>query len=619
MAGRIPQSFIDELLDRTDIVEVIDSRIGLRKSGRNHSALCPFHDEKSPSFSVNPDKQFYYCFGCGAGGNALGFIMEYDHLEFPAAVEELAKRAGMQVPEESPRNPEFEKKRKSLYDQLEKTQQFYCEQLRQHPKKSVAVKYLKGREINGQIAKEFGIGYAPPGWDNLIRALATTPADKEQLIEAGMLISKPDENKCYDRFRDRIMFPIRDSRGRTIAFGGRVLGDDKPKYLNSPESPIFHKSNQLYGVYEARKKSNRLTRFVIVEGYMDVVALAQHNITNAVATLGTATSSAHLANLFRMVPEIVFCFDGDKAGLKAAERALETSLPELQDGRQIRFLFLPEGEDPDTLVRKEGREAFNTRITNAMSLPDYFFESLTKQVDMATLDGKARLSSLALPFIQQLPKGILHQLMLDRLSELTGVSTERLIQLSRSTRPASSPNNNRYDEQPPEYFSESIDTSHNRKARHENKPRQKNHSVASFAQHAITLLLQEPTIANCIELPEELRQNKDTDTELLLEVITTLEKQPNLKTALLISHWDDKESQEKLIGLASKERLLANTEGIQRELEDTLKKLAVQIDNRTEKSFELLKIKIQNQTASKSDILKFTQLSQQQTEDENKP
>ncbi len=618
MAGRIPQSFIDELLDRTDIVEVIDTRIDLRKSGRNYSALCPFHSEKSPSFSVSPDKQFYYCFGCGAGGNALGFVMEYDHLEFPAAVEELAKRAGMQVPEETPRNPALEKKRKSLYDQLEKTQQYYLAQLRQHPKKSRAIIYLKNRGISGQIARDFGIGYAPPGWDNLLKTLATTPEDKDQLVAAGMLVNREEENKCYDRFRDRIMFPIRDTRGRTIAFGGRVIGDDKPKYLNSPESPVFHKGNELYGLYEARQASNRLTRFIIVEGYMDVVAMAQYGITNAVATLGTSTSQAHMTKLFRMVPEIVFCFDGDKAGRKAAERALETALTEMQDGRQIRFLFLPEGEDPDSLVRSEGREAFESRVSNAVSLPDYFFNSQVQQVDMDTLDGKARLSMLALPFIDKIPRGVLHQLMLDRLGELTGLSTEQLVSLRSEKQSVPAGRKGPWQDEPPPYFSESIETSEeipeSSKTRAKQKPGAKNCSIASFSRHAITLLLQEPAIAGSIDFPGELRQTKDTETELLLELIAILEDKPNLKTAVLISHWQDKEAQKQLIHLASKERLLSDLDSIKKELEDTLNQLVTQIESKTETSIDMLKTKIQNRTASKAEILKYTRLCQQGTE-----
>ena len=616
MAGRIPQSFIDELLDRTDIVEIIDSRIDLRKSGRNHSALCPFHTEKSPSFSVSPEKQFYYCFGCGTGGNALGFIMEYDRLEFPAAVEELAKRAGMQVPEDAPRNPELEQKRKSLYDQLEKTQDFYLEQLRQHPQKNRAINYLKGRELSGQIAKDFGIGYAPPGWDNLLKSLAETPSDRRQLIEAGMLVNREEENKCYDRFRDRITFPIRDTRGRTIAFGGRVLGDDKPKYLNSPESPIYHKGNELYGLYEAKQASNRLTQFIIVEGYMDVVALAQHGITNAVATLGTATSQAHLAKLFRMVPEVVFCFDGDAAGRQAAERALQTALPEMLDGRQIRFLFLPEGEDPDTLVRKEGRDAFKVRISNATSLPDYFFESQIHQVDMSTLDGKARLSTLALPFIQQMPKGVLHQLMLDRLSELTGLNTEQLVALSRSTQKEHRPPAEMYQDEPPPYYEEEANPHSKDKSNDKPSRKSKQRSVESFARQAITLLLQEPGIIGGTELPGPLRQSEDSETKLLIELVAILEDQPNLKTAVLISHWEDQEAQLELIRLASKERLLADFDNIKKEFEDTLGQLVTQIENETELSLDLLKIKIQNRTASKTEVFKFTQLSQQQ---ENTP
>ncbi len=337
MAGLIPQDFIDDLLNRTDIADVIDERITLKRSGRNYSALCPFHQEKSPSFSVNPEKQFYYCFGCGAAGNAIGFVMEFDRLDFPQAVDTLARRLGLEVPKNTTANPGADKRLKKLYQLLEDSTDFYQQQLRQHNDKQKAVDYLKGRGLSGQIAKRFMIGYAPAGWDNLITHLSRqaekqqqTPPTPSLLDEAGMAIHKAAEGKCYDRFRDRIMFPITDMRGRVIAFGGRVLNDDKPKYLNSPETPVFHKNRELYGLYQVRQANRALERVLIVEGYMDVVVLAQFGINNAVATLGTSTSEHHLNRLFKLVPEVVFCFDGDSAGRQAARRALETA----GDGRR---------------------------------------------------------------------------------------------------------------------------------------------------------------------------------------------------------------------------------------------------------------------------------------------
>lgn len=340
MAGLIPQSFIDDLLNRSDIVEVVGSRIQLKKAGKNYSALCPFHKEKTPSFSVSPDKQFYYCFGCGAGGNALGFVMDHDQLDFPQAVEELAKRAGMEVPHEDsgrkhkPRQPVDS----PLYPLLAAAADYYRQALKSHPTRKSAVEYLKGRGLSGVIARDFGLGFAPPGWDNLMKHLGGDALQQKALIDAGLLIENAENGKRYDRFRDRVMFPIRDSRGRVIAFGGRVLGDDKPKYLNSPETPVFHKGQELYGLYEARQTNRDLDEIMVVEGYMDVIALAQQGLRNAVATLGTATSEEHLKRLFRIVPSVLFCFDGDAAGRKAAWRALEATLPNLQDGRRARFL-----------------------------------------------------------------------------------------------------------------------------------------------------------------------------------------------------------------------------------------------------------------------------------------
>ncbi|MEX1056641.1 MAG: DNA primase, partial [Natronospirillum sp.] len=334
MAGLIPQSFIDEVIDRVDIVDVIGHRVKLKRTGKNYSALCPFHNEKTPSFSINPQKQFYYCFGCGAAGNSLKFLLEHDRLEFPEAIEELARLAGMEVPREQ--NPEADRKRqqqKTLYGVLEQASDFYRQQLRQHAGGDNAVRYLKDRGLSGQVAQQFAVGYAPPGWDHLMKALgADDRAQLKRLIDSGLVIAKED-GKTYDRFRDRIMFPIRDSRGRVIAFGGRVLGDDKPKYLNSPETPVFHKGRELYGLYEALQVKRQPERFLVVEGYMDVIALHQYGLPYGLATLGTATSEEHLQKMFKLVGEVIFCFDGDKAGRQAALRALDIALAEATDGR----------------------------------------------------------------------------------------------------------------------------------------------------------------------------------------------------------------------------------------------------------------------------------------------
>ena len=442
MAGLIPQSFIDDLLSRADIVDVIDKRVALKKSGKNYSACCPFHNEKSPSFSVQPEKQFYYCFGCGVGGNAIGFIMNFDSVDFPQAVETLARDNGLEVPrEESQAATKRRAENAELYTLLEEASAYYQQQLRVHEGRTAAVDYLKGRGLSGGIARDFGLGYAPPGWDNLLKALAAAPEREKDLLKAGMVIERESGQTGgskfggYDRFRHRIMFPIRDARGRTIAFGGRVLGDDKPKYLNSPETPVFHKGAELYGLYEARKSSNKLSRLLIVEGYMDVIALAQMGIRNAVATLGTATSGTHLTRLFRMVPEVVFCFDGDKAGRTAAWRALEATLPLMEDGRQVRFLFLPEGEDPDTLVRKIGQEAFEALVDDATPLEQFFFDKLGADLDLDSHQGRGKLRELAQPLITQLPEGVFALLMREQLAQRLGISGEALATLIEKAAP----------------------------------------------------------------------------------------------------------------------------------------------------------------------------------------
>lgn len=428
MAGRIPQNFIDDLLSRVNIVDVVDARIRLKKAGKNHSACCPFHSEKTPSFTVSSDKQFYYCFGCGAKGNAIGFVMEYDHIEFPEAVELLAGTVGLEVPKEesTPFQQQQQKERANHYDLMSSASEFYQQQLRFHPEKDAPVSYLKKRGLSGKAAKFFGIGFAPPGWDNLKGTLGTDEDKLKALIDTGMVIHN-DNGRTYDRFRNRVVFPIRDVRGRTIGFGARTLGDDKPKYLNSPETSIFNKGHELYGLYECRQIRQPLKRFVVVEGYMDVVALHEFGIHYAVATLGTATSTTHLEKLFKIAPEVVFCFDGDAAGRKAAKRGLELVLPVLEDGQQIRFMFLPEGEDPDTVVRKEGKDGFEQRLHHAQGISEFLLNTLKQDIDDSdSLEGRARLAKLAAPMIQQIPGTALKSLFWQALSEATQLDTSDL-------------------------------------------------------------------------------------------------------------------------------------------------------------------------------------------------
>ncbi|WP_110686130.1 DNA primase [Salinicola aestuarinus] len=423
MAGQISQRFIDDLLARSDIVDVVSERVQLKKSGRNHSGLCPFHQENSPSFTVSHDKQFYHCFGCGAHGNALRFLMEYDNLRFPEAVEQLASRAGMEVEREGGGDPgahQRRQKREEGVNLLDLAAQFFRERLALG-KGRQAREYLEQRGLSDEVIREFGVGYAEDDWEALKRHLLNQGISEAVQVEYGLLVHREESGRTYDRFRDRVIFPIRDWKGRTIAFGGRVLGDAKPKYLNSPETPVFHKGRELYGLFEARQANRQLSRVLVVEGYMDVVALAQFGIRNACATLGTALTSDHLQRLFRLVDEVVFCFDGDNAGRQAARRSLATALPSMIDGRQVRFLFLPEGEDPDTLVRREGQAAFEDRVTCASPLSEFLFEQAGEGRELKQVEGRERFVTAVLEWLKLLPEGMLKSLMLKELSTRSGI------------------------------------------------------------------------------------------------------------------------------------------------------------------------------------------------------
>ena len=567
MAGLIPQSFIDDLLSRADIVEVIDKRVKLRKTGKNYSACCPFHQEKTPSFSVEPDKQFYYCFGCGAAGNALGFVMNFDQKEFPQAVESLAQDYGLTVPreEKSGHNPQRRQEHEDLLSALEQTSLYYQEALRQHPGRERAVNYLKGRGLTGQIAKKFGIGFAPPGWENLLQHLEHYKISRTVMEKAGLIIAREaarrqsDNDTHYDRFRDRIMFPIRDSRGRVIAFGGRVLGDDKPKYLNSPETPVFHKGSELYGLWEARKARQKPACFLIVEGYMDVVALAQHGIDFAVATLGTATSATHLNRLFRLVKDVVFCFDGDNAGRTAASRALHAALPLMEDGRQVRFLFLPEGEDPDSLVRKEGADAFRRRLARAQPLSDVFFDQLRDDIDLDSMDGKARLFSQAIPLIKLMPRGLFQQLMLDQLATMAGTRRETIDQLLQQT-PAAAPLPAEPAPEPPAWLDTPPEQGPVVRQRTDANQRDGGDKSARMKKSAsllaVELLLHQPALA--MQAPAELdllRELTDEDTDLLLELLEVARTDPDIGTYALLGHCYGTPAGKRLTQLLKNERI----------------------------------------------------------------
>ncbi|KGL54918.1 DNA primase [Pantoea ananatis] len=504
MAGRIPRVFINDLLARTDIVELIDARVKLKKQGKNYHACCPFHNEKTPSFTVNGEKQFYHCFGCGAHGNAIDFLMNYDRLEFVESIEELATSHGLDVPYEAGNGPsQMERhQRQSLYQLMENLNGFYQQSLQQSSAQS-ARDYLQHRGLSADIINHFSIGYAPAGWDNVLKRFGKQPEDRESLMEAGMLVSN-DKGRVYDRFRERVMFPIRDKRGRVIGFGGRVLGNDTPKYLNSPETPVFHKGRQLYGLYEALKNHPEPKRLLVVEGYMDVVALAQYGVDYAVASLGTSTTAEHIQLLFRSTDNVICCYDGDRAGREAAWRALETALPYMNDGRQLRFMFLPDGEDPDTLVRKEGKAAFEARMEQAMPLSSFLFDSLLPQVDLSSRDGKARLSTLALPLITQIPGETLRIYLRQELGNKLGILDDAQLEklMPKQGRGGSTP------VAPP--------------------------LKRTTMRVLVALLIQNPQLATLVPSLDGLAESKIAGLPLFIELVTRCNENPGLTTGQLL-------------------------------------------------------------------------------------
>jgi DNA primase len=580
MPGRIPQEFIDDLIDRADIIEVIGSRIQLKKAGREHKACCPFHNEKTPSFTVSADKGFYHCFGCGAHGTALGFLMEHDHLEFVDAVEELASLYGMEVPRaESPGAPAPPSA--PLYELLGEVAQFFRQCLREHPR---AIDYLKARGLDGETAKRYLIGYAPGGWDTVLKKFGGSDERHKRLLKAGLILEN-EQSRSYDRFRDRIVFPIRDSRGRVVGFGGRIIDDGEPKYLNSPETPVFHKGRELYGLFEMRQALRQLERVLVVEGYMDVVALAHHGILNAVATLGTATTADHLRRLFRTTQEVVFCFDGDRAGRDAAWRALQVGLAEMRDGRQLRFLFLPDGQDPDSLVQSEGAEGLRQRLSESVALSEYLLTELTAQTDMSTVDGRARLAELARPLLGRLPEGVYRELLFDRIAAEVGLTTARLVDTLR--------------------LSDAAGASVVRRPAVTGKR-------SGLVRHAIRLVLHYPSVATEIQPPAELKDAEQPGVALLLELLELARGRPDINTAVLEERLRDRPEARHLTTLLGQEMLVDRDEaaaeltgslvGIQRQVqEQRLESLIARADqlSATEKQ-EFLRL--QQNLAGKGDL-----------------
>ncbi len=538
MAGRIPREFIDNLIARVDIVDLIDARVPLKQAGKNYQARCPFHNEKSPSFSVNREKQFYHCFGCGASGNAISFLMDYERQTFVEAVETLAETLGIEVPKEAyggnKRNQEASLQ--PLFQVQALAAEFYARQLREHPDSARARDYLESRGLSADIISQYQLGYAPPGWRSLP---ATWPADP--LLASGLSISK-DAGGLYDRFRDRIMFPIRDRRGRVIGFGGRVMGNETPKYLNSPETPTFKKHREVYGLYELLATRKKPERIVVVEGYMDVIALAQHGIHYAVATLGTATSPDHAELLFRYAPELVFCFDGDTAGRNAAWKALEASLSALRDNRSIRVLMLPEAHDPDSMARfpdllhDEGKDGFERRLNFAKQFSDYFFVHLSENLDLDSMEGRAALHQKASPLIGKLPASVFREMMQARLAQLSGhgAATRR----NKPHRPAQAiqkaatertkPSNLRIILatliQQPEYFALV-----NAQARNE---LERDDKAGPLAKKLFTILEENPGI-RCAGIQETFRGQAEHGLVLKLSVLENLLSEVDTRTEFL--------------------------------------------------------------------------------------
>ena len=531
MAGRIPEQFIDDLLARVDIVDVIEQRVPLKKAGRDWTARCPFHDERSPSFTVSPAKQFYHCFGCGAHGSAIKFLMDYDRLEFVDAVEDLATRIGLKVPYEGGGRRAPSEDSLDLYALLDAAAKFYQREL---GKNQTAQAYFATRGLDAATIERFGLGYAPDAWDALKSALGTSPQRLALLEKSGMLTSGERGTK-FDRFRDRVMFPIQDRRGRTIAFGGRILVEksgegtpvpdsrahdvrkstaDGPKYLNSPETPLFHKGRELFALWQVRQAHSKIPRLVVVEGYMDVIALFQHGVTEAVATLGTATTSDHAELLFRNCADVYFCFDGDRAGRQAAWRAVESVLPRMRDGRQGFFLFLPDGEDPDSIVRKEGRAGFEQRLQDAMPLSEFFFNELSKDVNLSSLDGKARLAERARPLLNQIPDGAFRDLMLKELDTRADVKLR-------------------------------LDSPPSDASRRPARPQER-----TLLRTAIALLVQNPGFAAAIEPAHPFSTLRQPGIPLLVELIALCRERPEIAPSGVIEKFAGREEMRALQKLA---------------------------------------------------------------------
>ena len=589
--GRIPQNFIDELIARADIVEVIGARVQLKKAGREYKACCPFHNEKTPSFWVSPDKQFYHCFGCGKHGTVLGFLMDHDHMAFPEAVEELATRLGLEVPHEGGVDSSARRADEPLFELMARVAGFYAQGLSRDAR---ARDYLAQRGLAPETIARFGLGYAANSWNEVLRRFGAAEADRQRLADAGLIVERErgqirDGERHYDRFRDRIMFPIRDARGRVIAFGGRVIDAGEPKYLNSPETLLFHKGRELYGIYETRRARPNLTRLVVVEGYMDVVRLHQSGVDYALATLGTATTPEHFRRIFRLVPAVVFAFDGDRAGRAAAWRALQQALPEAREGREIRFLFLPEGHDPDTLVGAEGREAFEQRLQSAVPLSEYLVRELSEQSELAHADGRARFAESARPLFARVPEGVYRELLLERLAEVVGLPPQRLEELWTSGRnvPAGAA------PAPPPHRAPA--------------PATRGAGRGSLVRQAIVRLLHYPAIAGTVSLAERagLDASEEPGIGLLRDLLDNLREQPAEISAQVIERWSGRAGGEALQKLLEREEVITDALAAAGELRGALAKLA---DLAAERRLEALETKIRAGSLAPQELEEFQRL-----------
>ena len=524
MSGLIPQHFINDLVSRVDIVDVLSKRIDLKKAGKEFKAVCPFHNDKNPSLTISPSKGFYHCFSCGAHGTALGFLMEYEHLSFVEAIESLASDLGLEVPYEKSSKPI--KQNNDLFSMMEKLQKKFQDNLKDESK---AIKYLKERGIDGRTAKKFGIGYAKKGWRNILEEFGKNEKKINLLTSLGLIIKKSDDN-YYDRFRDRIIFPIRDARGRFIGFGGRVFKDEQPKYLNSPETSLFHKGKELYGLYECQQSMRDIDRLVVVEGYMDVIGLSQNGVEYAVASMGTATTNDHFNRLFRLTDSIFFCFDGDDAGLKAAWRALENSLIHLRDGRQIKFVFLPDGEDPDSYIKNNGTNKFEEQLDSGKDLSDFLIDKISENIDLKSIDGKARLAERAKPLISKIPDGIFKELIIEQLSASVSISSKKLTALISKM--------NKKESMKPK--TRSFTKMMNQKS---------SKTQPSIIKKSIMLILNYPEATKNIKT-HDFKDYKKPGIKILLKLIKTTQEEANINAAFLIERWRDDDEGKHLAKLA---------------------------------------------------------------------